>query len=198
MNGKSKTQPITNSKQSILNAAIVEFAEHGRDGVRMEKVAQRAGLNKALVYRHFENREKLFEAALESVFAERFKLLDDLPEDLLPLFDMWTKRFAGNPLFLQLLLRESLELETDKPIHAELRQRYYSHQVDAIRQFQKQGTLPKTMHSESLFLMLTAVLAFPFLLPQVTRLVMGVSPKSSVFKKQWSQQYKHLIESLSE
>jgi len=193
MAGSQKKQTGLDSKQVILNAAIAEFAEHGRDGVRMEKVAQRAGLNKALVYRHFESREKLFEMALESVFADRFKLLDDLPDELVPLFEIWTKRFAENPLFLKLMLRESLELASDEPIHADLRERYYRHQVDGIRQYQQEGKLPADMDPESLFLMLTAILVFPYLLPQVTRLVTGKSPESKSFKTRWKKQFDQLI-----
>ena len=110
--------------------------------------------------------------ALESVFADRFKLLDDLPDELVKLFETWTKRFAANPLFLSLILGESLEHTSNEPIHADLRERYYRHQVDGIRQYQQQGKLPADMDPESLFLMLTAILVFPYLLPQVTRLVM--------------------------
>ncbi len=193
MTGPRKKQTALDSKQVILNAAIAEFAEHGRDGVRMEQVARRAGLNKALVYRHFESREKLFEMALESVFADRFKLLDDLPDELVPLFETWTKRFAENPFFLKLILRESLELASDEPIHADLRKRYYRHQIAGIRQYQQQGKLPPNMDPESLFLMLTAVLVFPYLLPQITRLVMGHGPESKSFKTRWIKQFEQLI-----
>jgi len=196
MAGSQKKPADLDSKQTILKAAIAEFAERGRDGVRMEKVAQRAGLNKALVYRHFESREKLFEMALESVFADRFKLLDGLPGEIIPLFEIWTKRFADDSLFLKLILRESLELPSDDPIHAELRERYYRHQVDGIRQYQLQGKLPTDMDPESLFLMLTAILVFPYLLPQVTRLVMGQGPESESFKSQWEKQFAQLIASL--
>ena len=185
------------SHDAILEAAIQEFAEHGRDGVRMEKVAERAGLNKSLVYRHFENRENLFEAALESVFSERFQLLEDLPDDLTKLFDVWTKRFEKNPLFTQLLMRESLETESEEPIHAELREKYYRHQVDSMRRLQERGKLPQEADAESLFLMLTAVLVFPHLLPQVTRLVTGHTPNSSKFKKQWKKLFEILLKGLS-
>jgi len=56
---------------AILDAAELEFLERGYAGVRMEHVADRAGYNKSLVYRHFGGREGLWEAVLERVAARR-------------------------------------------------------------------------------------------------------------------------------
>ena len=184
------------SYDAILEAAIAEFVERGRDGVRMEQVAARAGLNKSLVYRHFKNRDKLFEAALESVFFRRFELLEDLPTELTDLFDLWTTRIASDPQFTKMLLRESLETDYERPSHADLRRRYYNQQTEAVRKLQELGQLPKEVDAESLFLMLTAVLAFPYLLPQVATLVTGASPSSVEFKQRWSKLFHILIQQL--
>lgn len=186
------------SYDAILKAAVAEYAEHGRDGVRMEQVAKRAGVNKSLVYRHFEDRDGLFEAALGVVFAERFKLLEALPDDLSELFDLWTSRFAGNPLFTRMILREALEQASDEPLHANLRRDYYAHQVESIRGFQARGLLPSDADPQCLFLMLTAVLAFPFLLPQVTMLVTGKSPESRAFARRWKGLFESLLANLRE
>ena len=43
MTGSQKKQTDLDSKQAILNAAIAEFAEHGRDGVRMGKQRNERG-----------------------------------------------------------------------------------------------------------------------------------------------------------
>lgn len=63
MSTTSSEQPIQpkqprDSRLSILKAAVVEFAQHGISGVRMEHVATRSGFNKALVYRYFKSREE--------------------------------------------------------------------------------------------------------------------------------------------
>lgn len=186
------------SYTAILEAAVAEFAEHGRDGMRMERVAERAGLNKSLVYRHFENREKLFVSALEYVFAERFRLLDDLPTSLSGLFEYWTTRFSQNPLFLRMILREALEMDSTSPVHATLRQRYYQQQMESIRRFQQQGELPEEADPESLFFMLTAVVVFPYLLPQIAQLVSGESPHSPQFQQRWRRLFHLLIDRLAE
>jgi TetR/AcrR family transcriptional regulator len=47
-----------------------EFAALGMAGARMDQIAQAAGVNKALLYYHFESKEKLYVAALEMISAK--------------------------------------------------------------------------------------------------------------------------------
>jgi AcrR family transcriptional regulator len=63
---------MTGEKQStekiILEAAKEVFVEYGFDGSSMQKIADRAGINKALVHYYFRSKEKLFEATFKEVF----------------------------------------------------------------------------------------------------------------------------------
>lgn len=54
----------------ILAAARTEFIAHGLRGARMQQIADRAGLNKALLHYYFRSKEKLYEAALSSMMLE--------------------------------------------------------------------------------------------------------------------------------
>jgi AcrR family transcriptional regulator len=56
------------TRRKILNAACEVIAEMGFEGVRMRIVATRAEVSSALLHYHFENREKLFLAALRFSF----------------------------------------------------------------------------------------------------------------------------------
>ena len=47
-----------------------EFAALGMAGARMDQIAGAAGVNKALLYYHFESKEKLYVAALEMISAK--------------------------------------------------------------------------------------------------------------------------------
>jgi AcrR family transcriptional regulator len=58
------------SQGTILAAARDEFAEHGLGGARMDRIAERAGLNKRLIYYYFEDKEKLFQAVLELAYRD--------------------------------------------------------------------------------------------------------------------------------
>jgi len=56
------------TRRKILTAACEVIAELGFEGVRMRLVATRAEVSSALLHYHFENREKLFLAALRFSF----------------------------------------------------------------------------------------------------------------------------------
>ena len=55
------------SRARILDAAIRQFSEEGIAGARTERVAAEAGVNKALLYYYFQDKEALYSAALEAV-----------------------------------------------------------------------------------------------------------------------------------
>ena len=59
-------QPVLSrgkARNTILDAARREFAEHGLAGARVARIARRAGLNKQLIYYYFGSKDGLFEAA---------------------------------------------------------------------------------------------------------------------------------------
>lgn len=60
------------TRERILVAARTEFIENGLRGARMQEIADRAGVNKALLHYHFRDKESLYRAALETV-TERMK-----------------------------------------------------------------------------------------------------------------------------
>lgn len=51
-------------RQTIVDAASELFVELGFQATTMDKVAQRAKISKLSIYRHFENKEALFSAAM--------------------------------------------------------------------------------------------------------------------------------------
>ena len=50
----------------IIEAGLLEFSENGFAGTRLEDVATRAGIAKGTIYRYFDSKEALFEAAVLS------------------------------------------------------------------------------------------------------------------------------------
>ena len=55
--------------QAIIDAALSLFAESGPDGLCMEKVAARAGVGKATIYRRWHNKEDLLLDAMAALKA---------------------------------------------------------------------------------------------------------------------------------
>src|SRR6478609_9807096 len=92
------------TRASILAAAEQEFAKHGLEGARTEEIALRSGVTKGMIYHYFESKEKLYEAALEQLFAP---LLISLQQFAAPEADP-LEAFKG-------LLRRILELTAARP-----------------------------------------------------------------------------------
>lgn len=51
----------TNIQNQILIAAKKVFVSKGKQGARMQEIADKAGVNKALIHYYFRNKEKLFQ-----------------------------------------------------------------------------------------------------------------------------------------
>ncbi len=57
------------TRARILHAALHEFAAEGVEGARTDAIARAAGVNKALLYYYFHNKETLYGAVLDQVFS---------------------------------------------------------------------------------------------------------------------------------
>ena len=57
------------TRQGILNAATVLFAERGFSGAHVNDIVAQAGTTKPMIYYHFGSKEGLFAAVLEGVYA---------------------------------------------------------------------------------------------------------------------------------
>lgn len=64
------TRDAARSKEALLDAAAVLFAERGYVGTSLRAVAEKAGVDAALVARYFDNKEGLFRAVIEADILE--------------------------------------------------------------------------------------------------------------------------------
>jgi len=111
---REKRDPLA-TRQALLQAGAELFSERGFDGVPIEEVADRAGVNKALISYHFRGKRGLYVAILESTFAslaERLKAVEagsssarDTLRAFLGTFDQFTRERPGFPT---LFMREVL------------------------------------------------------------------------------------------
>ncbi len=65
---EARPRDADRSQKDILQAAMGEFAAYGLGGARMDRIAERAAVNKRLIYYYFENKESLFLAVLERTY----------------------------------------------------------------------------------------------------------------------------------
>ncbi|HEY2248359.1 MAG TPA: TetR family transcriptional regulator [Bradyrhizobium sp.] len=66
------------TREKILTKASEEFARLGFEGARVDRIAERCGLSKNMLYYYFHSKEKLFIAALERMY----ETLRDRQKDL--------------------------------------------------------------------------------------------------------------------
>jgi len=57
-------------REAILDAALDAFAKSGFHETSLDDVARTAGISKALIYEHFDSKQALFDALLETYIAE--------------------------------------------------------------------------------------------------------------------------------
>jgi AcrR family transcriptional regulator len=103
------------SQGEILEAATAEFAEFGLGGARVDRIAERAGVNKRLIYYYFGSKEDLFRAVLERTYegirGEERKLsmseVDPI-EAIRRLIAFTWNYYLAHPEFLTLLNSENL------------------------------------------------------------------------------------------
>jgi len=58
------------TKEKILQAAQQEFLEKGFDAAKVDDIARRAGITKAMLYYHFSTKENIFNEMVRKVVAE--------------------------------------------------------------------------------------------------------------------------------
>src|SRR6202166_829649 len=67
---RAEQQRSIETRVSILNAAIAEFAERGFEGASIRVIADRLGLQHPLITYHYRSKDILWRAAAEHAFAQ--------------------------------------------------------------------------------------------------------------------------------
>lgn len=110
-----RTRDSQKSRQDILEAAEIEFAEKGIYGTRVDEIAARAKINKRMIYEYFGNKEELYKTVLANVYSrlsrqeisvlsENASCVDIIKKVISLYFDfLW-----HNPSYVNLILWENL------------------------------------------------------------------------------------------
>ena len=153
----------------------------------MEHIAARAGVNKALVYRYFGDRDNLVREVLSREIARREAILERIPDKLSDSLEVWYRETAGHGGdLIKLLQREALDSD-EVVVLRERRKAYYEAQMEILRSWQEGGRVNEDFDVPYLFLALLALVAFPIGFPQLTRLVTDQEPDSPDFIRSWTK-----------
>jgi TetR/AcrR family transcriptional regulator len=108
------------TRQALMRAGAELFSERGFDGVPIEELAARAGVNKALISYHFRGKRGLYVAILDTTFRAMAEKLDTIERraptarealhGFLEAFGQMTEERRGFPtLFLREVLATGIE-----------------------------------------------------------------------------------------
>lgn len=73
---------MENTKERILDAALVSFAENGYKGTNLRDLAASLGLSKSALYKHYQSKEDIFNALfdnMEAYYTARFGSPEHMP-----------------------------------------------------------------------------------------------------------------------
>lgn len=103
-------------RASILAVAKVLFADRGFHGVSVDEIARRLGVSPAVLYRHFDSKEALYEAALDEIAGRRESYVeaalsgpDDFAGVLLRMTRVFAASVARDPDYLRMEMHGMLE-----------------------------------------------------------------------------------------
>ena len=65
-------------REEILQAAMLEFADHGLDGASTDAIARRAGISQPYLFRLFGTKKELFIASVERCFEETLAMFQEM------------------------------------------------------------------------------------------------------------------------
>ncbi|MEJ9078246.1 TetR family transcriptional regulator [Gordonia malaquae] len=130
----------TLTKQRILEGARTEFAAYGLAGARIDRIAEKAEVNKRSIYAHFGPKEELFDLVVSTSLATMADAVqfteDDLAGYAVRLFDY----LRAEPSTLRLTTWANLERPTTTPSEhltyqtkvAALASRFERHATDVL------------------------------------------------------------------
>ncbi|WFR67695.1 TetR family transcriptional regulator [Curtobacterium flaccumfaciens] len=127
---------VTDSRERILAAATEEFAAHGIAGARVDRIAERSGMSKPMLYAYFGGKAALFDAVFRArVLGNKERVpftSEDLPGYAVSLYD----DYLADPALVRLLMWKRLEQEWSGylyPGHEEQDREHFAAIADAQR-----------------------------------------------------------------
>lgn len=159
-----------NTEEKILNAAKNVFVVKGKDGARMQEIADEAGINKSLLHYYYRSKEKLFGAVFKFIFSKfapglmgAFQTNDDILIKLEKFIHLYIDTISKNPFIPMFILNEINKKDASFVINviknSGLNVNLIEKQINlAIRK----GTI-KPINPKNLIVNLLALCAFPYI-----------------------------------
>jgi AcrR family transcriptional regulator len=164
------------TKELLLSAATAEFADYGLAGARIDRIAERAGANKRLLYAYFGDKDQLLEAVLRRQIG---KLTEETPivdGDLVAFAAARFDFMLAHPETARLAAWRRFELNNH---WSETEVDSYRARVDAVAAAQREGRLDDSLPAVDLFAIVLRITESWLDAPPALAAVSGPQPRSS-------------------
>jgi AcrR family transcriptional regulator len=145
------------TRQRLIEAAWVEFAEYGIAGARVDRIAANAHANKAQIYHYFGSKDRLFDAVWNALVDQ---IVGGAPLDARDL-DGFAARlseiYEEHPDLIRLITWQRLERGGDA--RHDIAMSASQHRIDLIAEAQSQGAVTDRFDAPVLFALILHVAA---------------------------------------
>ncbi|KAA2252591.1 TetR family transcriptional regulator [Solihabitans fulvus] len=167
------------TRQLLLDAAVEEYATHGPEGARMDRIAANACVNKERIYQYFGNKRQLFGTVLTGELerlAAAVPLTPELAADLGEYAGRVYDYHLKHPHLIRLMHWEGL-LDNDGAVPAEAeRTAHYAAKVATLAGAQRAGAIAGDVAPAHLMYAVMALAGWWFAVPQIIRMLVAGDP----------------------
>lgn len=182
-NSNTPEKTPDSTEQRIFDAAHELFVLKGMDGAKMQEIADRAGINKALLHYYYRSKEKLYEMVAKVVISRAIPIIRNLLESEEPLeekisrfIDFYIDLVSRNP-FIPLFVINELNKHPERfyenilPKELPRPETFFRQVEEAVAK----GEL-KPVKPQHLIVNIVAMCIFPFVAKPMIRIVLGMNP----------------------
>lgn len=198
---RENQQAADSTEQKIFDAAHEVFTQKGMDGAKMQEIADRAGINKALLHYYYRTKEKLYESVARAIIGKAIPAIRQIIESDLPLEEK-IRRFIETyigiisrnpfiPLFIISEINKHPERFIDSILPGDLpRPEFFFRQVeDEIAAGRIRPIKP-----QHLIVNVISLCIFPFVGKPMMRILLGMSSgEMRLFLEERKEEVTHFV-----
>lgn len=157
------------TRAALLKAAGEEFAAYGLAGARVDRIAERAGVNKERIYGHFGTKEMLFDAVVTDAINDLTEQIA-MPSDPVEYVAKLTDYYREHPQLVRLLMWEALNFRGPDLPGFEARAERCGKKAESLARGLGREVSPEIAR---LLYTLTGLALWPSMMPQLGRIMLG-------------------------
>lgn len=192
------------TENKIVASATEVFLESGRDGARMQEIADRAGINKALLHYYFRSKNRLYDKVFETIISfflnnmlESVKERTDAQTMLRTFIDKYIDALAKRPQIVRFVL---WEIERGGEGFANAAKKTFAKKgfntiplIPIIQEAVDRGEI-RPVDPVQLTLSIVGMCIYPFVAkPLIERVIPGVQVYSKPFLEQRKQEIFRMV-----